>query len=242
MTERQGRAGVMGSGDGWTICTGGHRHWGLFGAAGLLITDGERVILQHRAPWTHEGGRWGIPGGARDAHESAVDAALREAGEEAGLRAEDIEPIGVYEADHGGWSYSTVIARPRRTLTPTAYNAESVSVEWVDISMVDDLPLHDGFALAWPHLQDHGAPVHLLAGPAVADDPLLRSVALHGLSVAELPSGMWTGTLHRIFPVVEFVSDAGHAARRAGALPAGTQTMVLLDPADLALLATSGVG
>ena len=43
------------------------------------------VLLQHRAEWSHFGGTWGIPGGARHEGESAVDAAVREAGEEAGV-------------------------------------------------------------------------------------------------------------------------------------------------------------
>ncbi len=42
-------------------------------------------MLQHRAAWTHEGGTWALPGGARDSHEDAVAAALREAVEEATL-------------------------------------------------------------------------------------------------------------------------------------------------------------
>ena len=41
--------------------------------------------MQHRASWTNEGDSWGVPGGARDSHEDASAAALREAHEEAGL-------------------------------------------------------------------------------------------------------------------------------------------------------------
>ena len=57
------------------------------GAAGLLLRDRhdgvDRVVLQHRAWWSHQGGTWGIPGGARDSDETAVAAALRESAEEA---------------------------------------------------------------------------------------------------------------------------------------------------------------
>ena len=68
-----------GDGNGWVVCALGHRHWGRFGAAGLLLTDGRRVLLQHRAAWTHEGDTWAVPGGARDSHEDPITAALREA-------------------------------------------------------------------------------------------------------------------------------------------------------------------
>ena len=41
----------MRDGDGWTECTLGHRHWGRYGAAGLLaVTQGAPfVLMQHRA-------------------------------------------------------------------------------------------------------------------------------------------------------------------------------------------------
>ena len=86
---------VRGDGDGWVISVSGTSHWGRHGAAGLLLRapfpDGSpAVLLQHRAPWSHQGGTWGLPGGARDSHETAEQAAFREAHEEAGLPAEHL--------------------------------------------------------------------------------------------------------------------------------------------------------
>ncbi|NCY10264.1 MAG: NUDIX domain-containing protein, partial [Actinobacteria bacterium] len=76
-------------GDGFIRCQCGHSHWGVHGAAGLLLvrTDLARpsVLLQLRAGWTHGGGTWALPGGARDSHEDVVTAALREAAEEVGV-------------------------------------------------------------------------------------------------------------------------------------------------------------
>lgn len=73
----------------------GTYHWGVHGAAGLLLRapwhDGSpAVLLQHRAAWSHQGGTWALPGGALDSHEEASHAAVREAGEEVGLAAEQI--------------------------------------------------------------------------------------------------------------------------------------------------------
>jgi 8-oxo-dGTP pyrophosphatase MutT (NUDIX family) len=223
----------MGSGDGWTVCALGHRHWGLFGAAGVLIIESDRVILQHRAPWTHEGGSWGIPGGARDAGETAVQAALREAHEEAGLDEADIEPVGLYVADHGCWSYTTVVARPRRPLYPSAANAESVSVEWVPVAEVDDLVLHGGFASAWPKLQRVPAPLRLLLGPGAADEKLLADVAANGLAASRLPDGLDAGSLHRLLALPELVEDSDHAAALVAEAEPGRQILVVLDPAML---------
>jgi 8-oxo-dGTP pyrophosphatase MutT (NUDIX family) len=144
---------VSGDGNGWVTCSLGHRHWGRFGAAGLLVTDGVRVVLQHRAPWTHEGGTWGLPGGARDSHEDVVTAALREAAEESALEPATVRPFGEWVDDHGGWAYTTVVAQAVAELRPHAANAESVEIRWWSIPDVATLPLHTGFAAAWPVLR-----------------------------------------------------------------------------------------
>jgi 8-oxo-dGTP pyrophosphatase MutT (NUDIX family) len=144
---------VSGDGNGWVICSQGHRHWGRFGAAGLLVSDGARVVLQHRAPWTHEGGTWGLPGGARDSHEDVVTAALREAVEESALDPASVRPFDEWVDDHGGWSYTTVVAEALAELRPHAANAESVEIRWWSIAEVSALPLHSGFASAWPVLR-----------------------------------------------------------------------------------------
>ena len=140
-------------GNGWAICSLGHRHWGRYGAAGVLLTDGTRVILQHRSEWTHEGGTWALPGGARDSHEDAVTAALREVVEETTIDPGAIAPFGEWVDDHGGWSYTTVLARAPSALEPSHASTESVEVRWWDLDAVADLPLHTGFALAWPRLR-----------------------------------------------------------------------------------------
>jgi 8-oxo-dGTP pyrophosphatase MutT (NUDIX family) len=145
---------VSGDGNGWVECALGHRHWGRFGAAGLLVTDGSRVLLQHRAVWTHEGGTWAMPGGARDSHEDAVTAALREVAEETTIDAGLVVPFAEWLDDHGGWSYTTVIARGPGTLRPAPANAESTAIRWWGFDDVPGLPLHHGFALTWPHLRD----------------------------------------------------------------------------------------
>ena len=40
------------------------------------------LLILRAASWTQHAGTWGPPGGARDSHESAAGAALREAAEE----------------------------------------------------------------------------------------------------------------------------------------------------------------
>jgi 8-oxo-dGTP pyrophosphatase MutT (NUDIX family) len=138
--------------DGWTTCALGHRHWGLAGAAGLLLhrsgRDGVEVLLQLRVEWSHHGGTWGTPGGALHPAEPAADGALREAGEELGLRRDDVV-LGVESVDdHGGWTYTTVLATPVGALDPAALqlNAESVGAAWFPLDALSGLPVHPGLA------------------------------------------------------------------------------------------------
>lgn len=154
----------MTSGDGWTTCAAGHRHWGLFGAAGLLLrtpaAEHPAVGLQLRAGRSHHGGTWGILGGARDADETAVQAALREAGEEATVAPGQVRVEGRFVDDHGGWAYTTILASASSTMSLAPRNWESDAVAWVPLESVDSLDLHPGFARTWPLLRGVGpAPV-----------------------------------------------------------------------------------
>ncbi len=139
------------------MCACGHRHWGVFGAAGLLLirrdTDTPQVLLQLRAAWTHGGGTWALPGGAIDSHEDSIAAAAREAHEEAGIDESRIEVRDMYSDDHGTWRYDTVIAHCVDDAGAHAANAESEDLRWVGLDEVEDFPLHGGLAAAWPHLR-----------------------------------------------------------------------------------------
>jgi 8-oxo-dGTP pyrophosphatase MutT (NUDIX family) len=141
-------------GDGWAHCARGHRHWGLFGAAGLLLRhrspDGvDWLLMQHRASWSHHGDTWGLLGGARMPGETAEQAAEREACEEAGLPGSSYTVLGSYTDDHGGWSYVTVLAEAPSLVPARATTAESTAVAWMRLEELDGLPLHPGFAGTW---------------------------------------------------------------------------------------------
>lgn len=148
---------MQGDGDGWVFDDDGQRYWGRHGAAGLLLTaltdDGVAVLLQHRAIWSHQGGTWGLPGGARDSHETVEEAAVREAFEEAGVHGDDLDVVDavVTHRAPSGWTYTTVLARAQSQIATTP-NGESTELRWVPAVQVADLPLHPGLAAAWPAL------------------------------------------------------------------------------------------
>lgn len=147
-------SGPRDPGDAWVIAPDGQRYWGRFGAAGLLAHDPSRgVLLQHRVSWSHFGGTWGIPGGARHEGESATDAAVREAQEEAGIPDGALRPVWTSVLDLDVWSYTTLVARVTEPFEPEITDPESVALEWVPVAEVDGLELHPGFAGSWPALR-----------------------------------------------------------------------------------------
>jgi 8-oxo-dGTP pyrophosphatase MutT (NUDIX family) len=216
---------MVGDGDGWTLCAQGHRHWGRFGAAGLLIAGTQRALLQHRAPWTHEGDTWGVPGGARDSDEDVVTTALREAREEAAVDLDAVTPLGWWRDDHGGWSYTTVVARPRAEIRPHAANAESTEIRWWAAGEIGQLPLHRGLAQAWPRLCHPPARLAVVVDTAnvVGARPdgwwrdrlgaarrlrgQLTRIACHGIAAPSLPQQVSTGGLDRLLPEVTLVVE-----------------------------------
>jgi 8-oxo-dGTP diphosphatase len=138
----------------------GAHFWGRHGAAGLLLRaprpdGGASVLLQHRAPWSHQGGTWSLPGGARDSHETVEEAAVREAHEEAGLNADQLvvrASVVTATANGAHWTYTTVIADAPEPLA-TVPNRESSELRWVAEDDVTALPLHPGFAASWDRLR-----------------------------------------------------------------------------------------
>lgn len=157
---------TAGDGDGWVILADGSRRWGLYGASGLLLYSVDEsgtghVLLQHRAPWTHQGGTWGLPGGALLEGEDPVAGALREAAEEVGVDATHLSVLGTHVLDHGTWRYTTVIAVATGPQHPRRADDETLEAAWVDLDAVTDRPLLVAFGEAWPTLR-----ARVEAGPA----------------------------------------------------------------------------
>ena len=145
---------VRDKGDAWVYGPNGEKFWGRYGAAGLLVWHRELgILLQHRVGWSHFGGTWGLPGGARKEGEAAEAGALREANEEAGVPADLVTVLFTSVLDLGYWTYTTVVVEASEPFEPVIGDAESVDLRWVPIDQVDLLPLHPGFAASWPSLR-----------------------------------------------------------------------------------------
>jgi carboxylate-amine ligase len=151
-------ADLAGDGNGWVECACGQRHWGRHGAAGLLAVRpgpaGPEVLMQLRSPWTHQGGTWGLPGGARDSHESVSQAARREAHEETGVDPSALADVDQVVVDHGTWSYTYVLASARAGTAAVVANRESDDVAWLPLEDVAGLELHPALREVWSRLHE----------------------------------------------------------------------------------------
>ena len=195
--------GPRNPGDAWVVAPSGERYWGRFGAAGLLALDADRgVLLQHRVSWSHFGDTWALPGGARHADESACDAALREAAEEAGVPDAAVRPRLLSVLDLGYWSYTTLVGDVVRPFEPTISDPESRELAWIAPSEVADKPLHPGFARSWAALE----PLLGLRPAVVVDAANV---------VGSVPDGWWhdrPGAAGRLLERIGRLAAAGVAA------------------------------
>jgi 8-oxo-dGTP diphosphatase len=204
---------VRGDGDGWVTCARGHDHWGVHGAAGLLLRDERQILLQHRATWSHHGGTWGLLGGARDSAEEAPETALREAAEEGAIAPSAVAVRATYVDDHGGWAYTTVLADVTTRDPPDMHpRAESIELAWVDADEVRSRPLHPGFAQSWGVLATAPARMHLVVDAANV--------------VGSRPDGWWrdrAGATARLRDELARLTATGLPAANLSAQPASAR-------------------
>ncbi|GAB3453823.1 hypothetical protein GCM10027570_33360 [Streptomonospora sediminis] len=239
-----------GDGDGWVMLSDGSRRWGRFGSAGLLLhADGHRprgaaagpaahggpsgrgkVLMQHRALNSHQGGMWGVPGGACNSDETPVQAALREFGEEVAGETGEIELIGLHRQEHTVWRYDTLLARTAVDAPLEAANWESDEVRWVGMGDVAELDLLPAFGRTWPLLRGaltwrlvlHVDAAAVLPG-ADAESPerleLLRDelagLAAAGVAADALPEAMPRCGLHLWFPRIRLAVGSDSPAPEA---------------------------
>ncbi|MBO0877197.1 MAG: NUDIX domain-containing protein, partial [Pseudonocardia sp.] len=135
-------------------CDCGQRHFGTYGAAGMLLThvdaDGVRwVLMQQRSSALADAGAWALPGGAILQRETARHTAMRAAWQQAGIDQSAYVVRGSYVDDHGPWAYTTIWAETDRRLATTS-GRRSAELRWVRLDRLHELPLLPGFGASWP--------------------------------------------------------------------------------------------
>ena len=156
------------SGDRYVTCDQGHRHWGAYGAAGLLVRHTDpggtrRYLLQHRSETVQHGGTWSTPGGALHAGETPEQGAMRESTEEMGRLHPEMTHAHTYTDDHGGWRYHTVVMDSPERFEPPGHGGtswETADHGWFTDGEIKAMgrsgKLHPGFAESWDQVRSHG--------------------------------------------------------------------------------------
>lgn len=168
--------------EGYTTCDMGHQHWGLGGAAGLMLHHQDengthRYLMQQRSPLVEHPDTWAPPSGALGVGEHPIQGALREAQEELGPFQSTNHQIA-HTNDHGGWAFHTVSADTPHQFDPEL-DDESSDAAWLTPEEIDEMPLHPGFKESWNELRpppqqkfakDDGTPDELHVAYHIPDD------------------------------------------------------------------------
>ncbi|WP_433789310.1 NUDIX hydrolase [Actinoplanes sp. CA-252034] len=128
----------------------------IVSAATTFVQDGMgRVLLIRRT----DNELWALPGGAQDFGETIAETAVRETAEEAGIRVEVVDVVGIYTNPHHLVEYSDGEVRQQFSIClranyiggePTP-SSESSEVRWVDMTELDSLPIHPSMRLRIDH-------------------------------------------------------------------------------------------
>lgn len=123
--------------------------WGRAGAGCIFVSkDTGRILLNHRSRHVEQPGTWGVWGGAIDGRESPLEAAKREAYEEAGASPTDsqIVPIYVFHDQKSGFKYynfMVVVDEEFNPKIPRESQWETQGWDWFEFGKWPS-PLHFG--------------------------------------------------------------------------------------------------
>lgn len=77
-----------------------------------------------------------------------------------------VRPRGIFTDDHGGWSYTTVLAEAEKPFPVRSDDDETDEVGWVPLPAVAQLDLHPGLAAHWTELSRELSPVAIIVDGA----------------------------------------------------------------------------
>ena len=108
----------------------------------ILIEDGNRILLQNRVKDDWKG--YALPGGHVEAGESFVEAAIREAEEETGLRIKNPRLVGVKQFPIPSGRYVVFLFKATE-FDGQAQSSDEGNVEWVEYERLNGLQAVDDF-------------------------------------------------------------------------------------------------
>lgn len=119
-------------------------------SAGILFTDGKKILLLKRSPEDSHPGTWTVPGGKLEKGESLEQAARRESEEECGCSTGI--PFGHFDYKDDKKLFRTYFYAVEKTFKPLISH-EHTEARWCELDDVDELDLHPKFAEVWDHFK-----------------------------------------------------------------------------------------
>ena len=114
--------------------------------------------MAQRADWQHQGGKWEVPGGKTEAHETHLQALARELQEEVDLCI-DIQACELFQAVHHDYSdkHVSLYFYLVKQFSGVAKGLEGQPLEWVDAQTLSEMvipeanrPIAEALLAAWP--------------------------------------------------------------------------------------------
>ncbi|MFB6175143.1 MAG: NUDIX domain-containing protein [Candidatus Nanohalobium sp.] len=114
------------------------------GKAVIVDRKGKILVIKRSGEETHLENLWDVPGGRFDYGETPQEGLKREVMEEAGLEAEVVDPVTswTFMRDSGEQVFGTTFLCEPEGLEIELGN-EHTDFRWVEVSKLDDLPMHD---------------------------------------------------------------------------------------------------
>ncbi len=125
----------------------GKKYYGLWGA-GILFTDGQKILLLRRKAPSDCPAKWGLPGGRAKKGESAIDCARRESKEECGtITGNRFAAFEEIDGKHRFFVYIYAIDSPFEC----KLSKEHDDWKWVPLSDLDKYDLHPRLEKQMPY-------------------------------------------------------------------------------------------
>ena len=110
--------------------------------AGILFTDGDKILLLRRAPDDQDGDTWGLPGGGSHDEEKPHDTAVRETKEECGISKIPGTQFDIFDQKYPTFHWTTFLYAVTAQFKPKQLSQEHTDWQWFDLKSIKEVNLH----------------------------------------------------------------------------------------------------